>query len=165
MRETRAVIRSSLALRGEAPQSLTGKSANTPIRKKIRTERTIKIDGWPVPVEHRPFEPAAFARHCELSKVTDQGLAITMPARLGNDEQVFEIQAAARKERREVVEKQRESDCTLAFPTNDRLDDRIRAEQLLLQLSFSTGDLMHQPLVLRKPAHERMQNRNVFGPR
>src|SRR3546814_7568860 len=67
------------------------------------------LDRRGVPVEHPPFEPRAVAFDAELGEMREQRLAEPRAARFGAHEQIFEIDAGASLEGREIVEEEREA--------------------------------------------------------
>src|SRR5213083_2789761 len=75
-----------------------------------------------VPVENRPLHAAAAASHRDLRERPKQRPARSVAARLGQDEEIFEVERGPAEERRvrEVVE--READGRAAAPADECLE-------------------------------------------
>ena len=63
-----------------------------------------EVDGWLVPVQHRPLQPPEVGLDAALGQPRQERLAGPDPAGLGPDEQVLEVNPGAAPEGRVVVE-------------------------------------------------------------
>ena len=87
-------------------QSFTGNPVNRPFVHRDSTEGAVELDTRGVPVEAPPLEPAAAAFHCDVGESLNQPSAVAFPAVLGQDKQIFEINARSAEKGRKVVEEQ-----------------------------------------------------------
>ncbi len=138
-----------------------------PIGQHGCSQSPIELDRRSIPVKNRPFEATAAAFHGNLRKGPEQRLRAALAAILGADEEVLEPESAAPDERREIVEKQRESSGFGAIPRDQHLGRRLGAEQSGVDIRFCCNAQMREPLVIGKGADhhdDRAEVRSSCGP-
>ena len=77
--------------------------------------------------------------------------AVAVSARLGHHEQIFEVDAGLREERRVVLEEQREADRRASVVADEHFGRRTRTKQRRAQFLFGRDDVVAEPFVLREP--------------
>ena len=80
-----------------------------PLLHRDGAEPLVEADGRRVPLQDAPLEPAAAPLDGERGERGEQPSAESQAAPLGDDEEVFEIDAGLRQERRVVVEEEGEA--------------------------------------------------------
>jgi hypothetical protein len=106
----------------ERQQRRSGDTGYPPVGQDGRAQRLVEGDGGFVPVEDRPFEPAATALHRKFRQVYQHRPAIAVAPEFGPDEQVFEIKSGAAKKSGEIMEKQGETHGFAGFAADQNFD-------------------------------------------
>ena len=126
-----------------------------------RADPPVEPDGRGVPVEHCPLHPATTAGHGDLAEGPQEGPPRSPPPLLGEDEEVFQVQAGAPEKRRVREEVEGKAHGPPPAPADERLEVRAPAEAVPARLGGGDLDLVHQPLVLGEAPDERDDGRNV----
>src|SRR5688572_32858150 len=109
-------VRSTMLAAPQLHQRLAGHSVHGPLIHLHGAETLIEVDRAHVPVEHRPFEPAAASLQRRARKVAQQLFTTALAAKLLPHVQIFEVDAGLGEERGEVGEEQREAGNLVANP-------------------------------------------------
>src|SRR2546428_11023086 len=106
----------------KATEGRAGESSQNPFFPQLSAQALVEANRIFVPVEDRPLHAAAAASHRDLRERPKQRPARAVAARLGQDEEVLEVERGPAEERRvrEVVE--READGRAAAPADERLE-------------------------------------------
>src|SRR5687767_1708550 len=102
-------VRSTMLAAPELHQRVAGHSMHGPLIHLHGAETLIEVDRAHVPVEHRPFEPAAAPFQRQARKVAQQLFAAALAAKLLPHVQILEVDAGLGEERGEVGEEQRKA--------------------------------------------------------
>src|SRR2546428_790751 len=106
----------------KATEGRAGESSQNPFFPQLSAQALVEANRIFVPVEDRPLHAAAAASRRDLRERPKQHPAHSVAARLGQDEEVFEVERGPAEKRgvREVVE--READGWAAAPADDWLE-------------------------------------------
>src|SRR5688572_27623122 len=129
-------VRSTMLAAPQLNQRLAGHSMHGPLIHLHRAETLVEVDRADVPVQHRPFQPAAAPLQRRARQVAQQLFAATLAAKLLPHVQILEVDAGLGEERGEVGEEQCEARNLVANPRDHDLCSRALAEQLLAELLF-----------------------------
>src|SRR5262249_51201454 len=91
-------------------ERVSAEAVQRPVLLRHGAERAIERRGRLIPVEDCPIEPAAAAFDCQSSQCGQQCLAVTVAPVLRPDEQILQVNSRLAEKRREIVEKERETD-------------------------------------------------------
>jgi hypothetical protein len=91
-------------------QSIPGHSMNRPIAHRNCTQRFVKRDCRLVPIQHRPFQSTTITLDRDSCEAPQDRSANPQIARLGFDEQVFQIEPRLAEKCRKVVKVDRKGD-------------------------------------------------------
>ena len=116
--------------------------------ERLCARGTIDAQREIIPIEHCPLHPSAVALDRDLRQPNQQLSSESPPAPRRQHEQVLEIEATPAHKRREVVEEQREPDWRIAHVSDERLRDRVRAEQAVAQVGFRRDRFVAEALVI-----------------
>src|SRR5947208_13641437 len=76
-------------------QGVAGQPERLPVGQHLRTEAAVEVDRRRVPVQHLPVHPAALLPHRDPRQLDQQGLPDTLPAEVGRDEEILEVDSPA----------------------------------------------------------------------
>src|SRR6185437_14560804 len=124
-----------------------------PVGEHRRTERPVKPDRLFVPVEHRPFEPAAAPLHREAGKVDQKGAAVAPATEVGLDEQVLQVEPAPPQECREIVKKKGKRHRIRAVPAKNNLSGRSSAKECRVEIGLRGYAQIGKFFVIGEPAN------------
>src|SRR5687767_6847724 len=127
------------SLFGQPAERVARQAVDLPLVHRHGAELSVEADGRLVPVEHGPLEAGAVALARQTREVREQPAAHAAPAHLRPDVEVFEVEAAQSRPRREVVEEERHPGRLAADVGDAPLGDTARAEQRLAQ-TLLVGD-------------------------
>lgn len=102
-------------------------------------------------------------RSLAIRRVSEERAPDAAPAVLVQHEQIFQVNAGAREERRVRREEQREAERFAAVFRDQRLRQRPGAEQVLSERSGAAHHRVLQPFVARKCPDQREERRFVSG--
>src|SRR6266568_6548051 len=88
----------------ELPDLLAGQSKYCPLVHRLCAKGAIEFDRRLVPIEHRPFHPAAAPITCDLRQLDKQRATVAFAALLRLNEQIFEIKSRPSEPRGKIVE-------------------------------------------------------------
>src|SRR4029079_18328139 len=115
------------------------------------------VDRELVPVEHRPFEPAAVSLDREACKCRKERESNSLAARFGCDEQILEIDPPLCEKCRVVVEEERKAQ-GFAFDTRDyHFRGRVFGEECSAKFFFG-GNAGIAKLFISREALDELQN-------
>ena len=142
-------------------QSWARQPVHRPILHRHRAHPLVERHGRRVPVEDGPFQAAASALERQRREALQQETADAAATRLGNHEQVFQVDAPLREEGREVFEEQREPDRLAVVFRNQHLGGRPGPEERVAQHLLGGFHRIQQLLVVGQAADERKNQRHV----
>src|SRR5579863_1418689 len=85
--------------RGKAFQPVAGEPVGGPLIHGDRAQLLIEPDGWLIPVEDRPFHPAATTRHRDFGEFDEQCKPRAFSARVRFHVEILEVDARLSPER------------------------------------------------------------------
>src|ERR1700674_3760057 len=125
------------------------------------TEALVETDRVAVPVEHRPFEPAAVALDRQARQLFEKRAPDTPAAMLRHYEQVFQVNPGLRQEGREVVKEEGKRHGRAIHFSDQRLRIAVRSEEVGRQPLLRHRDLVLQLFVTRQAADQLGDDGNV----
>src|SRR5688572_24490059 len=84
---------------GQMLQRLVGDAINRPVIHGLSSQCLIEADRWLIPIQNRPFKPAAAALKRQLRKSPQQSRSESMAPRRRTYIKIFQINAGFRQKR------------------------------------------------------------------
>ena len=172
--DARSVPRPRSVTARQPRQRVALDALHRPLVHAHRAQLAVKRDRVRVPVEHRPFEPRAPALDRDARQIAEQRLADAMPAGLGRDVEVLQIQPAPPGPGAETVKEQRKAERHPVALGNHRLRgrsrqsttlvgsrDRARSEQRVVEQRLARLHRVGLALERGELAHEAKHRRHV----
>src|SRR5262249_48775246 len=131
---------------GQPRERVAVQAIHGPFVHRERTEGLVEPDRRFVPVEHGPLQAATAALHGELRQRGQEGLAVPVAAKLGQDEEVLEIDGRLCQKRRVSGEEERVSDRLVRLLGNQRFAVWPLAKQMLTQARLIEVDPVRKSL-------------------
>src|SRR5262249_29256979 len=137
-------------------------SEHCPFVHWLRAERTIKLNGRLVPIEHSPFHPAAAAVPRDFRKLDEQCAPITFAPLFWFYEQVFQVKPRPPKPGGKIIKENCEPNGRFSFKRKKHLRSRPFPEQHIDELLLCRGHLIRCTLVRRQIANQLQNDWHVF---
>src|SRR6202521_4376114 len=147
------------AKRGER---FAGEAVDGPFGVRPRPQALVETDRFAVPVEHRPFEPAALALDRQPSQLLEERAPDTAAAMLRRHEQVFQVNPRLAQEGQKFVKKEGNPDGRAIHFSDQRLRVVVRCpEEVGREPLLGHRDLVLQLFIARESADQLSDERNV----
>src|SRR5207302_8740951 len=102
-------------------QGLAGEAERLPLRKHLRAEAAVELDGRRVPVKHLPVHPTALLAHRDPGQLDEQGPADSSAPQTGRDVEILEADSPASDPGRVGVEIEGEC-CRCTVPVGNQAE-------------------------------------------
>src|SRR5690606_34446369 len=104
-------------------------SENCPLIERFRAQALVELDRGGVPIQNNPLEPLALSLDGHLRHSREKLLADAIASPLGPNVKIFQVDARAADERREVLKVNRVSNHLAVDQRDQGLSRRPLAEQ------------------------------------
>src|SRR2546427_379668 len=143
-----------LAAPREPAQRRAGEPREDPLLPEAGAQPPVEADRRRVPVEHRPLHAPAATAHGDPREGPQQRAAGAGAARLGQHEEIFQVEGRLAQERRVGEEVEGQADGAAVAPADQRVEVRAPAEPVAADGGGGDDALALELLVAREAADQ-----------